>query len=424
MNKLFLRIGIVIAAIAAILLAVNAFFVWKTGARLESQLAALKAAGEPIALKDLAHAPIPPEKNAATFLRRAHGDLEAIQKELSAMFPETGIPVEPLSPSQQEKLQKLFEAYPKVMPLLEQAAACPDYDPQLDYTVSANTFLSKYLESQENRLSARVLRARSAFLVAKGRRDESLAGMTLLLQLCRHFDREPMLVGGQIAIACRGTAIQGANAVLQAGPIGKDAREALDREISQYDGVQAYVGMLKTERAVGLDMVRAMPWAQSWFGRAFDYAGQSYYLDVIQEYADAASRPYYETRPAEPVADKHSWLTPPFVGIVDMLRPALDATRISMENNRATVRALRLLNALQTKIGADANQPPKLSDLGLPPEVTTDPFDGQPLRVKKLPHGWLIYSVGPNRIDDGGVLDYKTDVGIGPPEYDRKADKK
>ena len=53
----------------------------------------------------------------------------------------------------------------------------------------------------------------------------------------------------------------------------------------------------------------------------------------------------------------------------------------------------------------------------LPVETTTDPFNGEPLRVKKMPKGWLVYSVGPNLQDDGGKLgdvDHG-DIGVGPP---------
>src|SRR5262249_16264833 len=40
--------------------------------------------------------------------------------------------------------------------------------------------------------------------------------------------------------------------------------------------------------------------------------------------------------------------------------------------------------------------------------VRTDPFDGKPLRYKKLaPKGYVIYGVGPDRQDDGG-LEQKT----------------
>lgn len=248
--------------------------------------------------------------------------------------------------------------------------------------------------------------------------------MVLLLQLCRHFDREPMIIGGLVALACRMTAIGGANAVLQSSEVGRQAREALDCELALYDPVQAYVAMLKSERAFGLDSCRALPWAESWLGRAFDYAGQSHYLDTIHEYLRAASQPYYEVKRIEPAPGKRSLLTPPYVVVVELMRPALDQARIAMERTRAIVRCLRVLNALQLKADPNAKEPPKLSDLGLPPEVTTDPFDGQPLRVKKLPQGWLIYSVGPNRIDDGGVLDQNADFGLGPPGYERKVNKK
>ncbi len=428
MNRLLLRIGIVAVAIIAIVLGTNAYFVWRNGARLESQLAELRAAGDPISLKDLARAPIPPEKNAATYLRRAQADLEAVQKELAAAYPETGYPTGPLSPAEQEKLQKVFDAYPKVIPLLEQAAACPDYDPQLDYTVPARTFMVKGLdEVQKSRVPARFLRATTTLLVAKGRRDEALARMVLLLRLCRHFDHHPMLTGCLLALACRGYAISGANLVLQSGPIGKEAREALERELSRHDGVQAYVGGLKTERAFGLDMFDTMPWSQNWLGRAFDYAGKSCYLDMMHEYLEAASRPYCEVQPAKPVAEGWPRFVAPYKTLVELVRPALDAARSAMERNRAMVRAVRLLNALQAKVAPDAKDPPKLSDLGLPAEATIDPFNGQPLHVKKLPQGWLVYSVGENIVDDGGVLgsDPKTsDIGVGPPDSERKAEKK
>ena len=65
-------------------------------------------------------------------------------------------------------------------------------------------------------------------------------------------------------------------------------------------------------------------------------------------------------------------------------------------------------------VWAAEDPPPALSDLGLPPAATTDPFSGEPLQLKKLPEGWLVYSVGTNLVDDGGELDEFQDVGAGP----------
>ena len=39
---------------------------------------------------------------------------------------------------------------------------------------------------------------------------------------------------------------------------------------------------------------------------------------------------------------------------------------------------------------AGSDKTPKLTDLGLPAEATTDPYTGDPLHVKKTPKGWLV----------------------------------
>jgi hypothetical protein len=50
--------------------------------------------------------------------------------------------------------------------------------------------------------------------------------------------------------------------------------------------------------------------------------------------------------------------------------------------------------------------------------VPVDPYDGQPLRLRRLPEGLIVYSLGPDRTDDGGTVDCEhplasgTDVGF------------
>src|SRR5439155_3869130 len=159
------------------------------------------------------------EKNAAMFLRRAADDLDAMAKELGALYPKTNYPTGPLLEADQEKLERLFAAYPNVPPLLEQAAACPEYDPQLDCTQPPSRFVESALEGlAKRRVLHRVLRARAAWLVSKGRPEQALASTIMGLRLARHFDREPLLVGYLVTLACKGLAMDGVNYVLQAGP--------------------------------------------------------------------------------------------------------------------------------------------------------------------------------------------------------------
>ena len=92
LGKILKWMGIVAAAAIAILLMLNAYFVWSTGTQLERRLAALRQAGDPVQIADFAREPIPPEKNADVFLRRAADDLDAIEKELLALYPKKGYP--------------------------------------------------------------------------------------------------------------------------------------------------------------------------------------------------------------------------------------------------------------------------------------------------------------------------------------------
>ena len=79
-----------LGGLVVILLLVNAWFVWTTDARLEAQLAAIRQAGDPLTLADLARKPIPPEQNAATYLRRAEADRAAMEKELEPYWQWSG----------------------------------------------------------------------------------------------------------------------------------------------------------------------------------------------------------------------------------------------------------------------------------------------------------------------------------------------
>jgi hypothetical protein len=57
------------------------------------------------------------------------------------------------------------------------------------------------------------------------------------------------------------------------------------------------------------------------------------------------------------------------------------------------------------RLAHEGRLPDSLAQLvpGFLPAIPTDPFDGQPLRYRKLVRGYVVYSVGPNFTDDGGL---------------------
>ncbi len=73
-------------------------------------------------------------------------------------------------------------------------------------------------------------------------------------------------------------------------------------------------------------------------------------------------------------------------------------------NITAQIRAARVAIAVERFRLAHDQLPLGLAELGSSGtgELPADPFDGQPLRYKRLPRGYAVYSVGEDAADDGG----------------------
>ena len=139
-----------------------------------------------------------------------------------------------MPPEMQKIVQAVFDAHPKVIPLLEQAAACPDYDAQLDYTVPTDVFLANQLlpTVQKCRGDARILQIRAKLLSSEGNRDEAVRTALATFRLARHFERNPMITGYLVAMAVRGIAVCSASLALQAGAVSPQVRNALDADLA------------------------------------------------------------------------------------------------------------------------------------------------------------------------------------------------
>lgn len=417
-KKILKWTAIVAGATVALLLIVNVLGVWRTGSQLAARLDELRQAGEPVRLVDLGRKPIPPETNADTFLRRADADLQAIQKELEAMYPRVGYPQGKPTPAEQEKLEKLFAAHPDLIPMLEQAAAAPDHAPQLDTTLSRTKFLESCIDlATQHRPIYRILRARSELLLAQGHPDEAVAAQLLLLRLTRQWRREPMMLGYLVTAVGEYIAMEVINQVLQAGPVAPATRQAIEAELTHHDTMDGYTHALRTERALSLETAREMPGARFWPVRIFTNSLMLRLIDLYDRYLAAASQPFLQVAEERKAVPRPLFHLNPYDGLVTLLEPSLLSALEAGDRVRAMARSLRVLNALQERAGVSpkGDSIARLVDLGLPHEATIDPFNGEPLRVKSSPRGWTVYSVSRNGVDDGGELGRAVDVGVGPP---------
>jgi hypothetical protein len=405
-------LGITALVLLALLLSLTAILYWTTSSRLEARLQALRDAGEPLALRELARPSIPTEQNAATYIRRAQADIVAIDKELTPVYDRVD-QEETYQRTEADKkaIRAALEAYPRVFPMLEQAAACPDHNSDLDYTADPNAFIAAVIkQAQEVRPAVKLIAERVQLQLADGKTDEALQSVVTILRLARHQEREPTLINHLVVCACRSIGVEEGNRVLRSGPVSAKARAELDAELALAASNAAYVHMLKTERAVGLEMLRS-------FGNVvnrpfFLNDEQSFYLDLMAQNIDLASRTFADAGPTydKLIEESKSWRHQ----IAGMVVPAAARVHGAELRTRAFIRCLRVLNALQRNAANAEAGPPKLEELGLPADAIIDPFNGSPLLLRKIGGEWVIYSVGQNLMDDGGQLKDRKDIGIGP----------
>ena len=163
--------------------------------------------------------------------------------------------------------------------------------------------------------------------------------------------------------------------------------------------------------------------SKTWpIGRGLVNRRKSAYLDMLQFFLSHGGKSisYRQFKTAQD-AKKHLWSTN-----MRYVFPPLQACHNGSLRIMAQIRCLRVLIALQNRVPAGSIDVPTLAELRLPSESITDPYNGEPLHVRKLPQGWLVYTVGPNLKDDGGILGHPmlTDIGVGPPAAIEKPGKK
>jgi hypothetical protein len=88
------------------------------------------------------------------------------------------------------------------------------------------------------------------------------------------------------------------------------------------------------------------------------------------------------------------------------LLPALSQVIVRADEYSARMRVVEAaLGVERFRLAHSGALPDGLAELapGLLKAVPLDPYDGQPLRYKKLSRGYVVYSIGPNQKDDGGA---------------------
>jgi hypothetical protein len=416
-------------AIAALVLAgaIAAWAYWTLYAAnsLSGRIAAIRAAGDPATIADLTSKPISRAENAAAHLvaaqlrlnefAKAHGRF--LKSPAGVAFDAADDAGGSIAPEHLAAIRIIVEKYPDLDAAFANAASCERYASPLNFSLPYPQFMAALTDPPiDIRSAARFIAWQMKLASESGQADVALEKGIQLLRLAALYDAEPGLISSQISMAVRGAAVAAIDEALSTGPISPSVHAKLEEELAAFDAQAALLGVLKTERAIAISATQdQIGGAKSIIVNTIGFPTKKLYLGVIdcfEPMLKLAGKPWHV---AYEKGTPSVFQEPTGFGMLaDLLASSFELQFEILHRTDALLRSLRVKNALRQFAAENGREAKGLDDLALPKEATIDPFSGQPLQLKRIDNGWLIYSVGKDGVDDGGSFDDSKDYGLRP----------
>ena len=256
------------------------------------------------------------------------------------------------------------------------------------------------------REAGRLLAGKAYYDAAQGRGDEATDACIALCQFANAFPGENM-IGGLVHLAVASVTCDIIARTQEMSPASPSKLSELTAAVSSLQENMSHVRALCGERAVGNYLCQTYP---SQFGgpRFFWRPNYASYLELLRKMMVLSRRPFPEgLNQAKSLAKSYGPKTGPrHTGSVfaRLLVPALASFLEKEARTQAQIRVLLASLAIRCA-RRDAKAFPRNLNTLVPKylkAVPVDPFTGKPLRYRVDEGGCIIYSVGPDGVDDGG----------------------
>jgi hypothetical protein len=320
------------------------------------------------------------------------------------------------------------------------------------YKAQNNTMFAVLLpHPKEYRNLARILCFKASLSASEGNYNQGFENILTALKLGKHIKTEPFIIENLVGMAIESTAVQNVRQILSRYNIDKYELAKLQSDFEAiawedifrinfngermciYDAIQRsftddiFGGHIYVREDTGImadildgpynnqigkreqqDFPETL---KKLFSILFTQPGKKETLKAINELHDYYERMSVltpaEQRSMEP--NSHEEFTK-VVGnnvVLRVVAPALDKAISICYRNKTEVQATTTIIALiryKQENGAYPNNLQELLNKGLIKEIPLDPYSDKPLVYKKTEKGFTLYSVGPDFIDNGGIM--------------------
>jgi hypothetical protein len=275
----------------------------------------------------------------------------------------------------------------------------------------------------EVRNAANVLGLDAREEIARGRAAPAIADAAAIFGMSRHFGERPLLISALVGI---GIDAMGDKTLEQALPVVKSQDELASLRIGELSPMgRVFQQALRGEERYGLLLYGNLPpgeWGgsqatgvqpastklmgpaagiQGAFFRAF-ILDLDAYIKLMENLQESATKPYYTVRDQV----SHAYGLDHSGGfLMSILGPSLSRAFETLARVEAKDACAQTAVAM-TRFRLDHGTLPSHLDDLVPAyldSVPLDPFDGHPLRLAVKNDRRIIYSVGPELVDDGGA---------------------
>ena len=413
----------IVAGLVVLVLA-GGFTAWRLycSSLVSRQLDAIKAAGHPVTIEKLdARHPIPAE-NAASAYYRAFARLVEPPDEDWDLLPLVGrAELPPLSATMPEEMRKVVEqcveANREALELMHSASEIRDC--RFVMRPLSATDLTRPSQYQPRlRQGTRLLSYEALVYAEQGDGSRAIGSLRSSLAGGRHLAGKTSMTDFALSIGLDTLTLDALERVMSLIPIPENDALEMQGDLVTAEVPEALARMIDSEVCLGAwythqpRIVRARDLGGSPSGwQLQDMSGVSdldlaTYLGFLSDALAVAPRPFPERIRAMRELDlvRRFEAVPKMYRLTRGLMPNLAYITEQDGKHVARLRAARAALAVERYRRTRGPLPETLSDLvpDFLDAVPQDPFDGEPLRYKRLDVGYVVYSVGPNEADDGG----------------------
>jgi hypothetical protein len=413
----------------AVVVALHLMTFWNMDLTVRQELAGLYSYAGRLALS-VAPAPVLARDNAAVVYQQAFeamGSQEAFEDAWSDEWDEWLEPSGEDFDPEDTAMRQFLDKQRLALALLRRATEKPGCYFDRDYQRPNFGVVPPQLAGLGR--SAKLLAMDARLKAAQGDTAAALQDVQAMFVMAEHGSTDPTLIALLVSQAIDGRAVGTLEGVLNAGSVSPDALAAL--KIDEWISYRRLLNRsFRMEEAFGQAIF--CQFGTTWEFGVFDEDLQGafrplsplyrvfllsedleIYRSVMGEVRTASDRPFHE---AQQELDRLSaqWQAKPRGLLNAMIVPAL--VRCAEHAARADAhRGLaRLALAMLHWRTAHGRFPSRLEELA--PDVIAavprDPFDGTPLKLKQADRGLVLYSIGPDMTDDGGIpIDKEAETG-------------